>query len=62
MYGIVFPAGSTMITICFVDVNECLVKNGGCEHNCTNLIGSYNCICNEGFELNQDGHTCNGKP
>ena len=51
-----------MITICFVDVNECLVKNGGCEHNCTNLIGSYNCICNEGFELNQDGHTCNGKP
>lgn len=36
------------------DTNECLVNNGGCEHNCTNTLGSYICSCNDGFDLEAD--------
>ena len=25
--------------LCSVDINECLVDNGGCEFSCTNLVG-----------------------
>ena len=41
-----------------VDINECNVNNGGCEHTCTNTVGSYNCSCNTGYQLNL-GH-CSG--
>ncbi len=43
------------------DVDECTVDNGGCHHNCLNLIGSYTCSCNGGYVLNADQHTCEGK-
>ena len=35
----------------FADVNECLVKNGGCDKHakCTNTVGSRTCTCNTGF-------------
>ena len=36
------------------------MNNGGCEHNCTNLVGSYNCSCFDGYILDLDGHLCNG--
>ena len=43
-----------------LDVNECTYDNL-CHQNatCVNLIGSYNCTCNEGFI--GDGINCNGK-
>ncbi|XP_048589810.1 signal peptide, CUB and EGF-like domain-containing protein 2 [Nematostella vectensis] len=41
------------------DINECQVYNGGCDHNCTNSIGSYDCSCRKGFLLGADRHTCN---
>ena len=41
-----------------VDINECNVNNGGCEHSCTNTVGSYTCSCNTGYQLNL-GH-CSG--
>ena len=44
----------------WTDINECMADEGGCEHNCTNLIGSYFCGCLEGYELDIDGHMCNG--
>lgn len=46
------------------DVDECAAvphpcdnTNGGCE----DTDGSYNCICNPGYELNIDGIMCDGK-
>ena len=33
-----------------------------CSQGCINVPGSYVCNCSEGFELNQDGFTCDGKP
>lgn len=34
-----------------IDINECSKENGGCDHRCINSPGSYNCLCNNGFEL-----------
>ncbi|RWS09468.1 uncharacterized protein B4U79_12754 [Dinothrombium tinctorium] len=39
-----------------IDINECLDKNGGCDQRCINSPGSYNCLCNIGYEL----YTTNG--
>ena len=51
--------------ICFLypylDINECLIDNGGCDHNCSNSVGSYSCSCNNGYLLNNNGYTCEGK-
>nr|CAH8868680.1 unnamed protein product [Trichobilharzia regenti] len=35
----------------FTDRNECDDNNGGCQHLCTNTIGSYYCACRPGFNL-----------
>ena len=42
------------------DIDECLLLNGGCEHHCSNLIGSYECSCDDGFVLNSDDRNCTG--
>ncbi|KAK7507523.1 hypothetical protein BaRGS_00001458, partial [Batillaria attramentaria] len=33
------------------DINECATDNGGCEHNCANSDGSYECSCRQGYSL-----------
>ena len=38
----------------FSDINEC--KNNMCSQVCINLPGSYNCSCQEGYNLQSDGH------
>lgn len=40
-----------------VDIDECAEGNTGCEH-CQNAVGSFQCVCPEGFELADDGKTC----
>lgn len=45
----------------FVDVNECLFVNGGCEDICVNDIGSYHCNCSGGTILAENGYACEGK-
>nr|XP_039271172.1 sushi, von Willebrand factor type A, EGF and pentraxin domain-containing protein 1-like [Styela clava] len=47
------------------DKNECIEldkegnpTNGGCEHYCVNTVGSYECQCDENYQLNSDGKTC----
>lgn len=41
-----------------LDVDECVVNNGGCQHICVNTMGSYECRCKEGFFLSDNQHTC----
>ena len=43
------------------DIDECLSVNGGCDHNCNNSDGNYTCSCNDGYQVNSDGHTCDGR-
>ena len=44
-----------------LDTYECAVNNGGCDSNCDNTIGSYICTCDIGYQLKEDGHTCEGQ-
>ena len=45
----------------YIDVNECSDSNGGCQHNCTNTIGSYYCSCAAGYSLDDNDHRCSCK-
>lgn len=42
------------------DANECDEENGGCQTGCDNTLGSYECSCDDGFNLSDDEHTCTG--
>ena len=44
-----------------LDINECDTANGGCEHNCTNTIGSFSCSCDTGYQLDENGLNCTGE-
>ncbi len=48
---------------CFLnlDIDECLVDNGGCSDVCENIAGSYQCACPTGYAL-RDATTCTGRP
>lgn len=49
----------------FVDINEC--ESNPCRRGerCENLSGKFRCVpriqCTVGYELNEDGTSCNGK-
>ena len=47
--------------ICCTDVDECGKGTHGCHGNatCSNVIGSYNCSCEDGFS--GDGFHCDGR-
>ena len=40
------------------DVNECEVKNGGCDQVCEDNDGSFTCSCNDGYSLMPDDSSC----
>jgi len=40
------------------DIDECNDNSDGCDHQCTNTIGSYTCACFDGYKLNNDNKTC----
>lgn len=42
----------------FLDNDECVVNNGGCQHDCKNTMGSYVCSCHNGFMLAENKHDC----
>ena len=46
-------------TIIFADQDECAVFSP-CEHACENTDGSFLCACAEGYEITNDGRTCEG--
>ncbi|VDO36615.1 unnamed protein product, partial [Brugia timori] len=43
---------------CQYDINECLVENGGCPHDCVNTIGTFYCRCFAGYQLDSDHKKC----
>ena len=47
-----------LVVFVFADVNECALKNGGCQHKCVNRAGSYRCECYTGYLLQADGKKC----
>uniref|UniRef100_A0A2C9JEB6 Uncharacterized protein n=1 Tax=Biomphalaria glabrata TaxID=6526 RepID=A0A2C9JEB6_BIOGL len=42
----------------FSDINECVADIDGCEQDCEDVEGSYNCKCNAGYTLTADRKTC----
>lgn len=48
---------SVIVTL---DINECDFKNGNCDQNCKNKLGTYDCSCDEGYVLDADSHSCIG--
>ncbi|XP_023294548.2 fibrillin-2 isoform X6 [Lucilia cuprina] len=41
------------------DIDECAIKNGGCEQLCQNLPGSFQCTCESGLQIDTlTGNTC----
>ena len=45
----------------FSDINECGSSNGGCAQICVNIPGSFECVCDDGYDLGKDGKSCTGK-
>ena len=46
----------------YLDIDECdSGQSNNCEQLCTNLPGSFFCDCREGFKLNADARSCDGK-
>lgn len=41
-----------------LDIDECAVQNGNCQHTCVNEPGSFRCECHEGYRLREDNSTC----
>ena len=44
------------------DINEC-EQPGRCgpHGECLNTDGSFHCVCEQGFSISADGHTCEGR-
>ena len=49
------------INVYVVDINECKVDNGGCDHVCQDFDGGHWCKCDAGFKLMKDGKSCEGE-
>lgn len=43
------------------EVDECETQNHGCEHECINTLGGYECSCHIGYELHSDKKHCEGE-
>ena len=44
--------------VCCADIDECTEKSSGCEQECTNTVGTFECACMTGFSLNNDNKIC----
>lgn len=42
------------------EVDECETQDHGCEHECINTLGGYECNCYIGYELHSDKKHCEG--
>ncbi|KAK3754518.1 hypothetical protein QZH41_006877 [Actinostola sp. cb2023] len=39
------------------DINECYDQNGGCQQECSNKRGSYECVCRKGYRRDTNDPT-----
>ena len=44
-----------------IDTDECAENTDNCSQNCSDTLGSYQCVCYDGYTLDSDQHTCNGE-
>ena len=52
---------NTQIVTLISDTDECAVSNGGCSHECVNIVGGYKCECPDlELSLSSDNKTCHG--
>ncbi|XP_053603288.1 tolloid-like protein 1 [Plodia interpunctella] len=49
---------SGFAAVYYIDVDECAENNGGCQHECHNTLGGYECACHSGFTLHPNKHDC----
>ncbi|XP_031635550.1 dorsal-ventral patterning protein tolloid-like [Contarinia nasturtii] len=47
--------------VLFQEIDECTLKEHGCEQNCINTLDGYTCACRLGYKLRSDGKTCEVK-
>ena len=46
----------------FIDINECSLSDNLCRNGkCVNMIGTYQCSCNPGYQATPDRQGCTGK-
>lgn len=45
----------------FREIDECALKEHGCEQNCINTLDGYSCACRFGYRLRDDMKTCEVK-
>ena len=43
-----------------IDLDECFLNADNCMQTCNNTIGSFECGCIPGYQLNNDSTTCRG--
>lgn len=55
---VVRPAQPAKPSALSADKDECSKNNGGCQHECLNSFGSYECQCRSGFVLHDNKHDC----
>ena len=48
------------LLLIIIDINECSINDHICDHHCNNTIGSHECLCDKGYSLLSDNHTCEG--
>ena len=50
---------SSIIILSYIEYDECTnAQEHGCEHDCINTLGGYECQCMIGYELHSDEKRC----
>ena len=52
---------SCVRTCTMLDMDECALNDGGCQHSCENTHGSFVCTCPPGYHLADDRRHCTGE-
>ena len=59
----IIPQGLHLQSLFFSlpDLDECATGSHGCENECVNVIGSYQCRCPRGQFLDEEGRMCSSE-